>query len=112
MKIAIPLAGGKLTSHFGHCERFALMDADPAAKKVLNSELVTPPPHEPGLFPAWLAGRGATHIIAGGMGQRARDLFAQNGIEVLVGAPSETPETIASLFLNGKLVSGENDCDH
>ncbi len=65
MKIAIPLAGGKLTSHFGHCERFAIMDADPMAKKVLKSELVTPPPHEPGLFPAWLAERGATRIMTG-----------------------------------------------
>lgn len=112
MKIAIPLTGGKLSAHFGHCEEFAIIIADPASKKVTSREDVTPPPHEPGLYPKWLAERGATHIIAGGMGQSARTLFAQNRIEVVVGAPAESPEKIAALFLEGKLVTGENSCDH
>jgi len=112
MKIAIPLAGGKLATHFGHCERFALLDADEVAKTTGAMEVVAPPPHEPGLYPAWLAKRGATHIIAGGMGQRARDLFAQNGISVVVGAPEEEPGAVASLFLNGNLATGDNRCDH
>ena len=30
MKIAIPLADGRLCLHFGHCGHFALVDADPA----------------------------------------------------------------------------------
>jgi len=38
-------------------------------------------------------------IIAGGMGQRAKQLFVQQGINVVVGAPSDIPETIASNFL-------------
>jgi len=112
MKIAIPLTGGSLSAHFGHCEQFAIIDADPKAKKVLSREDVTPPPHEPGLYPKWLAERNATHIIAGGMGQNARNLFAQNKIEVVVGAPSEAPEKIVSLYLEGKLETGENSCDH
>jgi len=112
MKIAIPLTGGSLSAHFGHCERFALIDADPASRKVLSKEEVVPPPHEPGLLPAWLAERKATHIIAGGMGQRAQDLFAQSGIQVIVGAPAESPEKIVGLFLDGALVSGANSCDH
>ena len=28
MKIAIPVADGKLCMHFGHCEKFALIDID------------------------------------------------------------------------------------
>ena len=38
MKIAIPLANGKLTMHFGHCEGFALVDVDPTEKKILKRE--------------------------------------------------------------------------
>lgn len=34
-------------------------------------------PHEPGFLPVWLALQGVTHIIAGGMGQRAISLFNQ-----------------------------------
>jgi predicted Fe-Mo cluster-binding NifX family protein len=112
MRIAIPLADGKLCMHFGHCERFALVDVDPAEKKILKREDIVPPPHEPGLLPLWLAERGANMIIAGGMGQRAQGLFAEQGIQVVVGAPAETPEKLASDYLAGALQAGENVCDH
>lgn len=112
MKIAIPLADGKLSAHFGHCERFALIEVDPKEKKILQREEIVPPPHEPGLLPKWLAERGANLIIAGGMGQRAQGLFVEHGIQVIVGAPAETPENLANSYLAGTLQSGENVCDH
>ena len=34
MKIAIPLAEGKLCIHFGHCETFALIDVDVEKKEI------------------------------------------------------------------------------
>ncbi len=112
MRIAIPLAGGQLCMHFGHCEQFALLDVDPEARRVLTKQLLTPPPHEPGLLPRWLHEQGANVIIAGGMGQRALQLFAQNGIEVIVGATGGTQEEIAAAYLAGTLKAGENVCDH
>ncbi|HAK96587.1 MAG TPA: ATPase [Planctomycetes bacterium] len=112
MKIAIPLADGRLCMHFGHCEHFALIDADAAEKKILARQDVEAPPHQPGLLPGWLAERGATVIIAGGMGGRAQALFAERGIEVVVGAPAETPEKLVSDYLAGTLRSGDNLCDH
>lgn len=112
MKIAIPLADGKLSQHFGHCASFALIDASPADKKILKREDIEAPPHEPGLLPKWLAERGVTIIIAGGMGQRAQGLFAEQSIKVLVGAPAETPEQLVKEYLNGSLQSGANACDH
>ena len=112
MKIAIPLADGKLSAHFGHCERFALIEVDSEEKKILKREDIEAPPHEPGLLPKWLAERGANLIIAGGMGQRAQDLFCEHGIEVIVGAPTETPENLVNVYLAGTLQAGENVCDH
>ncbi|MDD5718726.1 MAG: NifB/NifX family molybdenum-iron cluster-binding protein [Candidatus Krumholzibacteria bacterium] len=112
MKIAVPLAAGRLAMHFGHCECFALLDVDPAGRNVTGRSDVDAPPHQPGMLPAWLAERGATVIIAGGMGQRAQALFTSHGIEVLVGAPVETPENLAAAYLAGTLQSGENACDH
>lgn len=112
MKIAIPVAGGKLCMHFGHCEQFVLVKVDAAEKKVISAEAITPPPHAPGVLPAWLHERGANMIIAGGMGNRAQQLFAQNDIAVVVGAPAETPEALANAYLNGTLQAGENICDH
>lgn len=112
MRIAIPLADGKLSMHFGHCERFALIDVDPATKSIQASEELAAPKHEPGLLPRWLAEHCAQVIIAGGMGSRAQQLFAQNGIQVVVGAPAEAPEALVAAYLGGTLSAGENVCDH
>ncbi|MDY7011651.1 MAG: NifB/NifX family molybdenum-iron cluster-binding protein [Planctomycetota bacterium] len=112
MKIAIPLAGGRLSMHFGHCEQFAIVEVDEATKKVGQTEMLTPPGHEPGVLPRWLHEQRASVIIAGGMGQRAQQLFAQNGISVVVGAPTETPEILAEAYISGSLQAGENICDH
>jgi ATP-binding protein involved in chromosome partitioning len=112
MRIVIPLADGKLTSHFGHCASFALVDVDPAEKIIVKREDIEAPPHEPGLLPPWLAERGANLIIAGGMGHKARELFTEQGIQVMVGAIAETPEKLSADYLAGTLQLGENVCDH
>jgi len=112
MKIAVPLADGRLCMHFGHCEQFALVEVDETAGKTLKTTHLTPPPHEPGVLPRWLHEQGVNVIIAGGMGQRAQALFAGNAIQVVVGAPAETPENLVSAFLSGTLKAGPNVCDH
>jgi len=112
MKIAIPLAEGKLTAHFGHCASFAIIEVEDKTKIIIKREDIAAPPHEPGLLPPWLAERGANMIIAGGMGQRAQQLFAQQGIQVVVGAPVETPEKLIADYFAGTLQAGENLCDH
>jgi predicted Fe-Mo cluster-binding NifX family protein len=112
MKIAIPLVSGRLCAHFGHCENFALIEVDVTNKRIVKTDILAAPPHQPGLLPRWLGEKGATIIIAGGMGQRAQGLFAQQNIGVVVGATSGTPEEIVEAYLNGTLVSGDNICDH
>jgi Mrp family chromosome partitioning ATPase/predicted Fe-Mo cluster-binding NifX family protein len=112
IRIAVPLADGRLCMHFGHCERFALVDVDTSNGRITGREDVVPPPHEPGLLPRWLAEKGANLIIAGGMGQRAQALFEQSGIRVLVGAPSQSPEELVGSYLGGNLELGANTCDH
>jgi ATP-binding protein involved in chromosome partitioning len=111
MKFAVPTHEGKLCAHFGHCEAFALIDAD-GAGKVVNETYVNPPPHEPGLLPEWLSQKGVTCVIAGGMGSRAQQLFAQKGIKVITGALGESPKEIVEHYLKGTLQTGANTCDH
>ncbi len=112
MRIAIPLVQGRLSAHFGHCEQFAIIDVDTDVKKVTNEEMFAPPAHEPGALPKWLSGMCVDVIIAGGMGQRARQLFTQNNIEVVVGAPDNTAEELVTQYITGRLQCGENICDH
>jgi len=51
-------------------------------------------------------------VITGGMGGRAQNIFAQQGIEVIVGAPADPPQSIVRSYLDGSLQPGENICDH
>ena len=110
MKFAVPLAEGKLTAHFGHCQEFALIDVE--QNEIKKKEVLVPPQHEPGVLPRWLGDLGANVIIAGGMGQRAIGLFQENNIKVITGAPAQEPESLVTSYLNGTLVSGSNLCAH
>ncbi|OQY00479.1 MAG: ATPase [Desulfobacteraceae bacterium 4572_130] len=112
MKIAIPIAEGKLAMHFGHAGQFCLIEVDEKTKKIKNKEMLTPPPHEPGVLPKWLSSLNTNIIISGGMGQMAVQLFQQNNINVVIGAPSEEPEKIVTAFLENNLEIGENVCGH
>jgi len=112
MRIAIPLAQGKLSLHFGHCEEFAMVEIDELSKEIIHTEYLQAPAHEPGLLPQWLHELGANIIIAGGMGQRAQQLFAQNDIEVVVGASGQAAEELVKAYLNGTLQTTDNICDH
>ena len=109
MKFAIPLAEGKLTTHFGHCQQFAILDVE--NNKIVNQDFLTPPPHEPGVLPQWLNELGANVIIAGGMGHRAISLFNQAGIEVVTGALAADPLNLVNNYLDDTLFTGENACD-
>ena len=110
MKFAIPLAEGKLTAHFGHCQEFALVEAE--NNQIKSKETRVPPPHEPGVLPKWLHDLDTNVIIAGGMGARALDLFAQNNIKVIVGASALTPEELVKQYLANTLQTAGNVCDH
>ncbi|RKX75038.1 MAG: ATPase [Spirochaetes bacterium] len=112
MRIAVPVVNGRLSPHFGHCQHFELADVDPKEKKILRKYRITAPEHQPGLLPRWLKEQGARVIIAGGMGVRARNLFAQNGIEVVVGTQGSDPEEIVLNYMKGTLKVGDNICDH
>ncbi|MFA5713152.1 MAG: NifB/NifX family molybdenum-iron cluster-binding protein [Bacteroidales bacterium] len=109
-KFAVPLKGAILSSHFGHCDQFAIIDTE--QKKIVGETLKTPPPHEPGLLPKWLSQMGVTHIISGGMGERAVNLFKERGIGVSVGAPLIGARELVESYLNNSLENGENCCDH
>lgn len=111
-RIAIPTYRGKLCAHFGHCEAFTVLDIDIEAMKVTSSQTLTPPEHAPGVYPRWVKELGADTVIAGGMGSRAQALFEEQGIEVVVGADAGDPEQIALDYVQGRLATGDNVCDH
>jgi predicted Fe-Mo cluster-binding NifX family protein len=110
MKFAIPMLNGQITAHFGHCEKFAIVETN--NNHVISEEMVTPPVHQPGVYPKFLADQGVEVIIAGGMGQQAQNLFAQNNIEVFMGVASGNARELVVNYLNNQLITGDNLCTH
>ena len=108
--IAVPSSNGLLDEHFGHCRQFALLSIE--EDKIVSETLIDPPAHEPGLLPKFLSEKGVTDVIAGGMGNRAIQLFNQHQVNVFVGAPKLTPKEITEGFINETLVFSANYCDH
>ncbi|MFC2138583.1 NifB/NifX family molybdenum-iron cluster-binding protein [Bacteroidota bacterium] len=110
-KIAVPVnENGILDAHFGHCKFFALVEVE--NDKIISDEKVVPPPHEPGVLPKWLADKGVTDIIAGGMGQKAIQIFNQCNVNVFVGANQINSDELVKGFLNKTLTLTSNYCDH
>lgn len=110
-KIAVPTdLMGNLDAHFGHCKYFEIFEIE--KDNILSSEKIVPPPHEPGVLPRWLAEKGATDILAGGMGNKAIQIFNQQGVNVFVGAPQLKSRLLVEGYLNKTIDFSANYCDH
>lgn len=109
MRIAIAADGDNVSAHFGHCARFAVYSVAGGVAK--HEEDLVAPPHEPGVFPTFLAENQVNLVIAGGMGPKAVDLFKAKGIEVLLGVSGGIPQA-AEAYAEGRLQAGESTCHH
>jgi ATP-binding protein involved in chromosome partitioning len=81
-------------------------------QQILESETLTPPPHEPGLFPKWLGEMGVDLVLAGGLGPKAQTLLSEQGIEAIAGCPALEPKLVVQQYLTNSLSTGNNTCDH
>lgn len=109
MRIAVATENGQVAQHFGHCPEFTLFDIENG--RVAAKVLIPNPGHQPGFLPRFLAEKGASCIIAGGMGPSAQNLFAAQGIKTVVGASGAVGEVIKA-YLSGDLTLGASACHH
>jgi predicted Fe-Mo cluster-binding NifX family protein len=110
VKLALPTSDRvTVDGHFGHTREFVLVDIED--RSIVGKSFVTPPKHEPGVLPAFLADQGANVIVTGGMGAMAVNLFNQYNVTVYLGAMGSIDEVV-SLYLDGKLVSRGSVCEH
>jgi len=108
-KVAIAADGNVVSSHFGHCEKYTVFHI--RNKEIFHQEYLLNPGHEPGILPRMLASCGITHVLAGGMGMKAVQLFEEQGIRVTLGISGPVDEVIND-FMCGRIVPGKSMCDH
>jgi predicted Fe-Mo cluster-binding NifX family protein len=106
-RIAIPTEGVSVSEHFGRCPNFTIVDIDEGS--VVRRESITNPEHQPGMLPSFLKGKGVACVIARGMGNRATHLFAQAGIETIVGV-SGPVDGVVRQYLEGSLEGTGTPC--
>jgi len=107
MKIAIPTEETNVSSHFGKCENFTIVEIENS--KIKSKVIVNTEGNQHGLLPAFLASHGVNIVIAGGMGQGARDNLVSNNIEIISGVNGNIDEAI-STYLDGNLKSNDVGC--
>jgi len=107
VKVAISSDGNHVSAHFGRCPFFTIVEIE--GEKILGKETVDNPGHQPAFLPQFLSDLGVKCIIAGGMGLRATGLFAEKGIQTLVGISGSIDEVIDKL-VKGTLEGGETLC--
>lgn len=107
MKIAIPTEGTNISGHFGKCENFTIAEIENS--NIKSKVVVSTLGNQHGLLPAFLASHDVNVVIAGGMGEGARQNLVSNGIEIISGVNGNIDEAIDA-FLNGTLKSSDVGC--
>lgn len=110
-KIAIPIDGDKLDSHFGGARNFKFYFIN--NDKIVDTRTQVPPPHSPGAIPKWIVENNVTDVILGGVGQKAVSILEHFNINVAKGAPVKKADTLVIEYLAGKLETSDEEChDH
>ncbi len=110
MRYAIASDGEEVATHFGRCEHYELIDVEDGG--VMGRERIASPGHgAPGELPRLLRERGVNYVIAGGAGPMAQNMFAEMGIEMILGVSGSLEDAIAKVVA-GELEAGDDECVH
>ena len=108
MKIAVPTKDNKVDDHFGHCDHYTVFEVD-SHRKVINRTEV-PSPEGCGChsdIASTLANMGVTVMLAGNMGDGAKQVLEEEHITVIRGCTGDIDELVKK-FMDGQV----SDCGH
>jgi len=114
MKVALACNGCEVAPHFGRCEGYEV--AEIVEGEIIEREKVANPGHEPGALPKMLNNLGVECIIAGGMGPRAQQFFAQtpglDGVQGVEVRPILIGQPLGKIAWGRLSTDGSNPCHH
>lgn len=111
MKIAIPTRDGRVDDHFGHCDHYTIFEIEQGAI-VAISEMPSPEGCgcKSGIAPI-LSAAGVEIMLAGNMGDGAKNVLAKSGIKSVRGCSGDIEQLIID-YLAGKIEDSGEHCDH
>ena len=121
VRVALPLAAGRVVGSVESAERFALLDVEAATMRVISRVDAVAPAREsrPGaavatdtavadaeVVAAWLRGQGVQVLLCGSMEEDVRGLYAERSVQVVLDAAPDIPEELVAEYLAGSLHHG------
>ena len=111
LKIAVPTRDGVVDDHFGHCAYYTVYTV--VNQMVVGSETL-PSPQGCGCksnIASVLEQMGVKVMLAGNMGQGAKNVLESHNIAVVRGCSGPVDELIKN-YLEGKVADSGDGCDH
>lgn len=111
MKIAVPTRDGRVDDHFGHCAYYSIFDVIDG--KVTGVSKMASPEGcgcKSGIAPV-LRQMGVAVMLAGNMGQGAKNVLEAQRIEVIRGCSGDVEELVTA-YLAGNVKDNGEACDH
>ena len=110
-KIAVPTRDEHIDDHFGHCDHYTIYTI---SENRIVSKQTLPSPQGCGCkseIAAELAAMGVTTMLAGNMGDGAKNKLGASNIMVIRGCSGAT-DTVVNDYLNGKITDSGDACNH
>lgn len=118
LKIAIPTCDGKVDDHFGHCQHYTIFEV--GRDKSIKGEQTLPAAEGCGCksnIATTLREMGVTILLAGNMGEGAKNVLTEQNIQVVRGCSGDVHQVVTD-FLAGKIsdcgygCGGHGSCSH
>lgn len=110
-KIAVPTREGYIDDHFGHCDHYTIYTIN---DKQIVDKSTLPSPQGCGCksgIATELAAIGVTVMLAGNMGEGAKNKLSASGIAVIRGCRGSI-DTVVTEYLCGKISDSGDACSH
>lgn len=111
MKIAIPTREGRVDDHFGHCDHYTIYTIED--KTIMSTETLASPQGCgcKSNIASTLAEMGVGVMLAGNMGEGAKNKLSAAGIRVIRGCQGDI-EVLIKTYLMGFVFDSGISCDH
>jgi predicted Fe-Mo cluster-binding NifX family protein len=103
MKIAMPLADGRVAALADNCDRFTIVDVDLTENRILDSCRAEPDPEWLDRLAAWLAEQAVDLVIAVEVRPEMKTDLMESNIRIIAGAPNDSPHPVVKSYLAGDL---------
>ena len=112
MKIAVPTRNHVIDDHFGHCEYYTIFTIS-ENKEIIGIETEASPEGCgcKSNIASILANKGVSLMLAGNMGEGAKNTLKAHHIQVIRGG-SGPVEAVVNNWLQGKISDSGESCDH